>query len=168
MCAQRRFFGAVIIWCIFSFVSLWFSKEIFVEYFDLKTEIIFSPYATSLLMVPVVLLFPCVYWFMSVRYGEELAIQKCKNVNKVFLGLVGIFIVSSVIFSFAYTSALQSKGYVKCPGRPDGCRGWTLSMCYLHRYVGSVIINKMFLPSGTSSAQFYLDNTIHSAIIEQK
>lgn len=120
MSAQRRFFGTVIIWCIFSFGSLWFSKEIFVEYFDFKTVIIFSPYATALLIIPVILLFPCIYWFMSVRYGEELAIQKCKNVNKVFIGLVGIFIVSSVIFALAYTSTLQSKGYVKCTDRPDG------------------------------------------------
>lgn len=120
MSAKRRFFGTVIIWCVFSFGLLCFSKEIFVEYFDFKTIIIFSPYATALLMIPVMLLFPCIYWFMSVRYGEELAIQKCKNVNKVFIGLVGIFIVSSVIFAFAYTSTLQSKGYVKCTDHPDG------------------------------------------------
>jgi len=120
MSPKRRFFGTVIIWCIFSFGSLWFAKEIFVEYFYFKDDIIFSPYAAALLMIPMVLLFPCIYWFMSVKHGEELAIKKCKKINKVFMGIIGIFIVSSVIFSFAYTSTLQSKGYQKCTDRPDG------------------------------------------------
>lgn len=120
MSPKRRFFGNIIIWCISSFGSLWFANDAFSELFGFGNDIVFSPSVSALLMIPIILLFPCIYWFVSVRYGEELAIQKCKSINKAFIGLVGIFIVSSVIFSFAYTSTLQSKGYVKCTGRPDG------------------------------------------------
>ena len=71
-------------------------------------------------MIPLILLFSCIYWYMVMRYGEEQAIIKCKKTNRIFIGLVGVFIVSSVIFSFVYTSTLESKGYEKCTGRPDG------------------------------------------------
>jgi hypothetical protein len=168
MSPKHRFFGNLIIWCVSSLGPLWFATDAHSELFGFGSDIVFSPTVSALLMIPVILLFPCIYWCLAMRYGEEQAVIKCKKTSKVFIGLVGVFVVSSVIFSFTYTSILETKGYVKCTGRPDGWRGWLPSMYYHHRYVGSVIINKMFLPSGTSSVQFHLDNTIHSAIIEQK
>ena len=120
MSPRRRFLGCIIIWCVSSLGSLWFAKDAFSELLGFGSDIIFSPTVSALLMIPIILLFPCIYWYLAMRHGEEQAIIKCKNTNRVFIGLVGFFLVSSVIFSFAYTSTLQSKGYVKCAGRPNG------------------------------------------------
>ncbi|KAB8309371.1 DUF1240 domain-containing protein [Erwinia endophytica] len=120
MSPKRRFIGTLIIWCVSSFGSLWFANDAFSELFYFGSDVVFSPTVSALLMIPIILLFPCIYWYLAMRHGEEQAIIKCKNANRVFIGLVGVFFVSSVIFSFAYTSTLTSKGYVKCAGRPDG------------------------------------------------
>lgn len=120
MSAKRRFFVNIIIWCVSSLGSLWFANDAFSELFEFGNDIVFSPIVSALLMIPIILLFPCIYWYLAMRHGEEQAIIKCKKTNRVFIGLVGVFIISSVIFSFAYTSILESKGYVKCVGRPDG------------------------------------------------
>jgi len=120
MSPKRRFIGTLIIWCVSSFGSLWFAYDAFTGLFEFGNEIVFSPTVSALLMIPIILLFPCIYWYLAMRHGEEQAIIKCKKTNSIFIGLVGVFLMSSVIFSFAYTSALQSKGYVKCTGRPDG------------------------------------------------
>jgi hypothetical protein len=117
---NRRFIVVLIIWCISSLGSLWFAKDALNELFDFGAAIVFSPTVTALLMIPVILFFPCIYWYFAMRYGEEQATIKCKYINRIFIGLIGVFLLSSVIFSFAYTSILQSKGYVKCVGRPAG------------------------------------------------
>jgi len=120
MSAKRRFIGNVIIWCVSSLGSLWFANDAFFELFGFGNEIVFSPLVSALLMIPVILLFPCIYWYLAMIHGEDQAIIKCKKINRIFIGLVGIFVVSSVMFSFVYTSTLESKGYMKCAGRPDG------------------------------------------------
>ncbi|WP_333849365.1 hypothetical protein [Leclercia sp.] len=120
MSAKRRFLGNVIIWCVSSLGSLWFANDAFIELFGFGNDIVFSPIVSALLMIPLILLFPCIYWYMVMRYGEKQAIIKCKKTNRIFIGLIGVFIVTSVIFSFMYTSTLESKGYVKCAARPDG------------------------------------------------
>lgn len=120
MSPKRRFIGTLVIWGISSFGSLWFANDAFSELFGFGYDIVFSPTVSALLMIPIILLFPCIYWYLAMRYGEEQAIIKCKKTSRVFIILVGVFVVSSVIFSFAYTSTLESKGYVKCSGRPDG------------------------------------------------
>ncbi len=120
MSPKYRFIGNLIIWCVSSIGSLWFAIDAYSELFGFGSDIVFSPTVSALLMIPIILIFPCIYWYLAMRYGEEHAVIKCKKTSRVFIGLVGVFIVSSVIFSFAYTSTLESKGYVKCTGRPDG------------------------------------------------
>lgn len=117
---KKRFIGNVIIWSVFSLGSLWFSKEIFGEYFSFGNEIVFSPYSSALPMIPVALSFPCFYWFMAMKYGEKVATVKCKKINRIFIGLIGIFVIAAIVFSFSYTSLLEDKGYQKCSERPDG------------------------------------------------
>ncbi|HEF0060531.1 MULTISPECIES: hypothetical protein [Citrobacter] len=120
MSAKRRFFGTLVIWCIFSLGSIWFAKEIFGEYFAFGMNITFSPFASALIMLPVVLLFPCIYWFMAMRHGEKMAVLRCKNIYRGFIGLIGVFFIGAIAFTFAYTSVLEGKGYQKCTQRPDG------------------------------------------------
>jgi len=57
---------------------------------------------------------------MAMKYGENVAIVKCKKANRIFIGLIGVFVIAAIVFSFSYTSVLEGKGYQKCPGRPDG------------------------------------------------
>lgn len=102
------------------FCSLWFANDAFSELFGFVSNIVFLPTIFALLMVLVILLFQYIYWFLAMRHGEKQAIIKCKKTNRLFIGVAGVFIVSVVIFSCAYTSTLESKGYVKCAGHPDG------------------------------------------------
>ena len=57
---------------------------------------------------------------MAMKYGEIVAIVKCKKANRIFIGLIGVFVIAAIVFSFSYTSVLEDKGYQKCSERPDG------------------------------------------------
>ncbi len=79
MSPKRRFIGNLIIWCALSFGSLWFANNAFSELFDFRDDVVFSPTICALLMIPIILLFPCIYWYLAMRHGEEQAIIKCKK-----------------------------------------------------------------------------------------
>lgn len=125
MSANTRFFTSIIFWMIFSLVSIWGSLKAFGEYFSFGTRIVFSPYELLYPFSPIILLFPCIYWYMVVRYGEKLAIKKFKAVNRVFIYLLVGYIFLVVMFSVFYKNHLVSQGYLICSGNP---RGWTIGM----------------------------------------
>jgi hypothetical protein len=77
--AKCRFLVSVIFWLILSFGSCWGALVSFNNYFSFAVRIVFSPYALSLPLVPIILFFPCIYWFMVIRYGEKLAIKKMQS-----------------------------------------------------------------------------------------
>lgn len=123
--AKSRFFSSVIFWFIFSLGSVWGGIKAFEEAFSLGARIVFSPYELLYPFLPVILLFPCIYWYMVLRYGEKLAIKKFKRINRVFIYLLVGYIFLVVIFIVFYKNHLASQGYLICSGNP---RGWTIGM----------------------------------------
>lgn len=125
MSAKCRFSVCVIFWVILSFGSFWGALVSFDNYFSFGTRIVFSPFSLSLPLMPIILFFPCIYWFMVVRHGEKLAIKKCKGINKVFIFILVGYVFLAVVFVVFYKNHLVSQGYLICPGNP---RGWTIGM----------------------------------------
>lgn len=123
--AKCRFFSSVIFWFIFSFGSVWGGIKAFEEAFSFGARIVFSPYELLYPFSPVILSFPCVYLYMVLRYGENLAIKKFKAINRVFIYLLVGYIIFVVMFVVFYKNYLVSQGYFICSGNP---RGWTIGM----------------------------------------
>lgn len=123
--AKCRFFSSVIFWFLFSFGSVWGGIKAFEETFSFGARIVFSPYELSLPLAPIILMFPCVYWFMALRYGEKLATKKLKRTNKILIYFIIGYVFLAIVFVIFYRAYLNSQGYLICSGRPNG---WIMGM----------------------------------------
>lgn len=57
-----RFWGG----SISSFASLWLANDAFSELFGFRSNMVFSKTVYTLLMILIVILFSCIYWYLTI------------------------------------------------------------------------------------------------------
>lgn len=110
------------IFIILGLCSLCFylGNNMFNEYFSFGDNIVFSWLTVSFIALPMIMVFPLVYFILILFKGKEYAF-KTMDAYVVYLkwGCI-LLIIIGVIYSVCYPTVLVKKGYLQCSGIPSG------------------------------------------------
>ena len=134
----RSFLAIVVIFGL-SVLSIYLGNSIFQSYFSFEDSIVFSWLSIALIALPVVMIFPLIYFILMVVKGEDFAFKKMDNYVSYLKWSCIAIVVLGVLFSCLYPKELLSKGYVRCNGVPSGWMAGTAtryvkdpSICFIN------------------------------------
>ena len=131
----RPFFAIVMILglCV---LSIYLGNSIFRSYFSFGDSIVFSGLSIALIALPVVMIFPLIYFILIIVKGKDFAFKIMDNYVSYLKWSFITIVILGVLFSCLYPKELLSKGYVRCNGIPSGWMAGTatryvknLSLC---------------------------------------
>lgn len=101
-------------------LSVYLGNDTFNEYFSFGDNIVFSWLTVSFIALPVVMIFPFIYFTLLLLKGKEYAF-KTMDAYVVYLkwGCIALVIIG-VMYSVFYPTVLVKKGYLRCSGIPSG------------------------------------------------
>lgn len=115
----RPFFAIVIILCL-CVLSIYLGNSIFRSYLSFEDNIVFSWLTIALIALPIVMVFPLIYFILVLVKGKDFAFKKMDNyVSYLKWSCIAIAIIG-LLFFFLYPKELLSKGYIRCNGVPSG------------------------------------------------
>jgi Mn2+/Fe2+ NRAMP family transporter len=92
----------------------------FNNYFSFGDGVVFSWLTFSFIVLPVIMIFPLIYFMLLLLKGEECAFKKMDAyVAYLKWGCIAL-VVMGVLYSVLYPTVLVKKGYLQCNGIPSG------------------------------------------------
>lgn len=101
-------------------LCVYLGNDTFNEYFSFGDNIVFSWLTVSFIAVPVLMIFPFIYFILLLLKGKEYAF-KTMGAYVVYLkwGCIALVIIGAM-YSVFYPTVLVKKGYLRCSGIPSG------------------------------------------------
>lgn len=101
-------------------LSVYLGNDMFNEYFSFGDNIVFSWLTVSFIALPMVMIFPLIYFILLLLKGKEYTF-KTMGAYVVYLkwGCIALVIVG-VMYSVFYPTVLVKKGYLRCSSIPSG------------------------------------------------
>lgn len=115
-----RPFLAIVVILGLCVLSIYLAGSIFQSYFSFEDSIVFSWLSIALISLPVVMIFPFVYFILMIVEGKDFALKTMDNYVSYLKWSCTAIVVLGVLFSCLYPKELLSKGYVRCNGVPSG------------------------------------------------
>ncbi|AUJ80831.1 DUF1240 domain-containing protein [Enterobacter cancerogenus] len=115
-----RPFLAIVIILGLCVLSIYLGNSIFQSYFSFEGSIIFSWLSIALIALPVVMIFPLVYFILMIVKGKDFAFKTMDNYVSYLKWSCIAIVILGLLFSCLYPKELLSKGYVRCNGVPSG------------------------------------------------
>lgn len=101
-------------------LCVYLGSDMFNEYFSFGDNIFFSWLTASFIALPVIMIFPLIYFILLLFKGKEYAF-KTMDAYVVYLKWVCIaLVIIGVLYSVFYPTVLVKKGYLRCSGIPSG------------------------------------------------
>lgn len=115
-----RPFLAIVIILSLCVLSVYLGNSIFRSLLSFEDNVVFSWLSIALIALPVVMVFPLVYFILVLVKGGDFAFKKMDNyVCYLKWGCIAIVIVG-LLFSLLFPKVLLSKEYFRCNGVPSG------------------------------------------------
>ncbi|EGK60418.1 DUF1240 domain-containing protein [Enterobacter hormaechei] len=127
-----RPFLAVVIILGLCVLCIYLGGSIFQSYFSFEDSIIFSWLSIALIALPVVMIFPLVYFALIIVKGKNFTFKKMDNYVSYLKWSCIAIIILGLLFSCLYPKELLSKGYVRCNGVPSGWMAGTATRYVKH------------------------------------
>ncbi|MHC3771719.1 DUF1240 domain-containing protein [Pantoea agglomerans] len=101
-------------------LCVYLGNDMFNEYFSFGDNVVFSWLTASFIALPVIMIFPLIYFILLLFKGKEYAF-KTMGAYVVYLKWVCIaLVIIGVLYSVFYPTVLVKKGYLRCSGIPSG------------------------------------------------
>jgi hypothetical protein len=101
-------------------LCLWLGSEEFIKYTSFGNVIIVPWLSGIFIALPIVMVFPFIYFLIVTLRTEELAFNIMNRHIRTFKLTCVLLIIACVTFPLMYKNNLQKRGYIACKGVPSG------------------------------------------------
>lgn len=101
-------------------LCLWLGTEEYIKYTSFSNVIIVSWLSVIFVALPVVMVFPFIYFLIVTLRTEKQAINMMSRHIRAFKLICILLIIACISFPHMYKNNLQKRGYIACNGVPSG------------------------------------------------
>ncbi len=101
-------------------LCVYLGNDTFNENFSFGNNIVFSWLTVSFIALPVIMVFPFIYFILLLLKGKEYAFKTMGEYVVYLKWSCIVLVIIGVMYSVFYPTVLVKKGYLRCSGIPSG------------------------------------------------